>query len=177
MKIPNLFYLLMLCILLIASCRPDEEVFDPTPGTNSITATIDGKEFSVSGITVTANYSIVADQIHTLSIAGAKSSLDGTTEGIALAIVTADSSFIEEGETYQAAGVPRTGAGEYFFENNSADIRAYSSNTDVATITITKIDYTDKIVSGTFSFDGVDDDDPNTVYQVRDGVFTNVSFD
>jgi hypothetical protein len=57
------------------------------------------------------------------------------------------------------------------------DIKAVSDNTEMATITITDIDFDTKLVSGTFSFDGADDDDPNTIYEVRNGVFTDVSFE
>ncbi|MEZ4847299.1 MAG: hypothetical protein R3B93_01425 [Bacteroidia bacterium] len=48
-------------------------------------------------------------------------------------------------------------------------IKALSKNTEVATITITEIDYSKKTVSGTFSFDAYDEDDPGKIYEIRDG--------
>ena len=174
-QIPVLL-LTLIAILITSSCNLGE-VVDPQDGTNMISAKIDGGDFSVSGLLVSAEYSDINGMVHTLSIGGAKPPLNGVTEGIVLAIVSTDSSGIKAGETYTAVSTAKVGAGEYVFEDSSSDIKAYSENTDVATITVTKIDFTEKMVSGTFSFDAVDEDDPNKVYQIRDGKFEDVSFE
>ncbi|MEZ4685922.1 MAG: DUF6252 family protein [Bacteroidia bacterium] len=172
MKLKIAFSLLVLTALISTSCTPD--IVDPTGG--SLTATIDGESFSVNGILITATYGDVSEAIQTLSIGGAEPPFNGTTRGLALVVLSSDSTGINEGETYTATTLAKTAAGEYFLSNNSTDIRAYSNNTDVATITITSLDYDKKVVSGTFSFDGVDDDDPGVVYRVRNGEFKDVVF-
>lgn len=175
----HLLSLSLLIILALTACQsaksdidiPDEEA------TNSLSAKVNGENFSVSGILVTAQYSVTGQTIETLAIGGAEPPLNGTSRGIALAIVSIDGTGINVGDTYTANSTTKAAAGEYVFDNSSADIKAESENTDEVTITITEIDFDRKIVSGTFSFDGVDEDDPTTIYEVREGTFTEVSFE
>ena len=175
------FSITLLIITILFSCKSKEDILDDiTSDTNSITAKINGEDFSASGLTVTAEYSIPNAMVQTLGIVGAEIPINGVTRAIALAIVSTDATWIISGETYTATGSTKVGAGEYNIENSTTntDINAVSSNTDVATITITAIDYSTKLVSGTFSFDAIDEDDnSNTTYQVRDGEFNDVSFE
>jgi ferric-dicitrate binding protein FerR (iron transport regulator) len=46
-------------------------------------------------------------------------------------------------------------------------LEALFEDIEVATITMTEIDYAKKTVSGTFSFDAYDEDDPGKRYQIR----------
>ena len=179
MKSQTSIYLLLLIVWAISSCQPIEDIIDdPTnTGSQSISAKIDGEEFSVSGILITAEYSEINEMVQSLSIVGAKLPLNGVTEGVVFAVVSTDSSGINAGDTYTETSISKAGAGEYFFENSSLKIKALSKNTEVATITITEIDYSKKIVSGTFSFDAYDEDDPGKIYEIRDGEFKDVSFD
>ncbi|MEZ4847300.1 MAG: hypothetical protein R3B93_01430 [Bacteroidia bacterium] len=80
-----------------------------------------GKNSPVSGILVSAEYSDINEMVQSLSIGGVKPPLDGITEGLVLAVVSADSSGINPGETYTATSVSKAGAGEYVFENSSLE--------------------------------------------------------
>lgn len=171
--------ILIILIVIFSSCNKldEDEIIENSGAKQSISAKINGEDFSASGILVTAQYSNLNEMVHSLAIGGAELPFNGVTRAIALAIVSADSTEINQGEIYTAISNSKIGAGEYAYDNNSIDIKAVSENTDIATITITKIDYDKKLVSGTFSFDGSDEDDPGTIYQIRDGVFTDVSFE
>ena len=180
MKPSKIILILLLSIWIIQACQPVEEIIEETPNdtANVLSAKIDGVEFSVKGILVDAEYSRVNEMVQTLSIGGAKAPFNDVTEGLVLAVVSADSSGIFAGETYTSTSLTKVGGGEYVFDDNTIKIKAVSDDdTHLATITITAIDYTKKVVSGTFSFDAVDDNNPSKVYQVRDGVFTDVSFE
>ncbi len=173
-----IFALLLLLGLSFTSCVEIPDILDDPTQTGSITAKINGEDFSVSGLLVTANLTESTANIQTLAIGGAKLPLDGITRAIALAIVSTDGNGFQAGQTYTATSTTEAAAGEYSIDDgNAIDIKAVSENTDVATITLTDIDFTQKIVSGTFSFDGADKDDLNTIYEVRDGVFKDVSFE
>lgn len=162
-------------LLMIISCGPDG-IIEPLPGDAVLSATIDGEDFLVTGVVISANFSDINGGLHTLSIGGAKPLANGTTEGIALALISADSTEIKAGETYTAVSLSKRGSGEYFSGSGSSRISASSLETDVATLTITEIDSTKKTVSGSFSFDGIDKDDPGKVYEVRDGKFQDVPY-
>ncbi len=158
------------------SCEPIEDIKKEIEEGGEFTCKINGTEFSVSGLLVTAEYSEIQAGVTTLAIAAAKLPLDGITEGFALAAVSTDSTGIEAGDVFTATSIQKAGAGEYVLNGDNQDVKAVSSESKTATITITAIDYDAKLVSGTFSFDGIDEDDPNTVYEIRDGVFTDVEF-
>lgn len=168
----------ILPLLLLFSCQPTEPInMLPDPNAAEMRATINGESFLVTGVQVTATISEPGAGVRALAIGGATLPLSSLVKGIALALVSIDSTDFEAGETYLASSIEMTGAGEYVLDDDAGiDIKAVSSETGVATITLTAFDRTHKLVSGTFSFDGVDEDDPNTTYEVRDGSFTNVPF-
>lgn len=170
--------ILVITFVFLSACiKVEDPVIDVPEGTATFSAKINGETFSVSGVQVTAEYVSQNVMVQTLGIAAAELPVNGVTRAIALAIVSTDSSGINEGETYVATSTSKAGAGEYNYDNGTVDIKALSSITDVATITITKIDYNSKHVSGTFSFNGADDQTSSTIYIITDGVFTDVPFD
>lgn len=158
------------------SCEPIEDIKEEIEEGGEFSATINGENFTAKGILVTAEYVSAATGVTSLGIAAAKLPLDGVTKAFALAIVSIDSTGIEAGDVFTSVSVQKVGAGEYTVKSDTEDIKAVSSETKIATITITDFDLDNKLVSGTFSFDGIDEDDPNTVYEVRDGIFTDVEF-
>ncbi|MEM6343461.1 MAG: hypothetical protein AAF927_06255 [Bacteroidota bacterium] len=176
----NDFKLLYLCstiLLVFFSCRRGEIIEEFDYGPPSLTAKINGETFSVDSLLVSASYSIIDDRTQTLSISGAPPAFNGIVEGLALVLISADSTAFQTGENYIAGSLNKRGAGEYFVDNGTNRIDALSENTNIATLVITEIDYLEKLVSGTFSFDAFDEDDPDKIYQVREGEFKNVSFD
>lgn len=167
---------LLILAFVFSSCEEANEIIDAINDV-SFSAKIDGEDFSVSGLLATAELS-ENQGVTTIAIAAAALPIGGVTKGFALAIVSTDSTGIKTGDTFTAASLSKIGAGEYIEEDgNTLDIKALSSNTGVATITVTAIDFDTKLISGTFSFDGSDDDDPNKIYEIREGKFTDVSFE
>lgn len=180
MKKPILLLTTLLCTLFFLPSCIQVNIPDPDGllGDGSITADINGESFSASGILVTGELTESNASVQTLAIVGAELPLSGLTRGLVLAVVSTDGGGIIAGETYSATSSTLRAAGEYTLDDDAQiDVKAYSSNTDVASISITAIDFDQKLVSGTFSFDAVDEDDPNTVYEVRNGTFTDVSFE
>jgi hypothetical protein len=172
----SIIALLLSSILFISACIKIDDPEMPDTGTASLSAKINGETFSVSGVFVSAEYTAQNQMVQSIAVAGAESPINGVNRAIALAMVAVDSTQIQSGDTFVATSTSRVGAGEYTFDNGTTDIKAVSSNTDKATLTITNINYDTKLVSGTFSFEGSDDDDPGTTYQITDGVFTDVPF-
>ena len=171
-------FLILLLACAFMSCQKAEETFNPTPNTNSVTAKVDGEDFAVSGITVSGTYSINSDGWETLGIASGRTRSDGETDGISLTMISTDSTGIQVGDTYVATSLEIRGGCQYFLTDvNGETLEASSLETDVASITITEIDFATKVVSGTFTFEGADDDFPNVLVKVTEGEFKNVSFD
>lgn len=159
------------------SCEPIiEDIKEEIEEGGEFSATINGENFTAKGILVTAHYDSSATGVVTLGIGAAKLPLDGVTKAFALAAVSIDSTGIGAGDVFTSASVNKVGAGEYSVKSDTQDIKAVSAETKNATIMITAFDLTNKLVSGTFSFDGIDEDDPNTIYEVRDGIFTDIEF-
>ncbi|MEO0468929.1 MAG: DUF6252 family protein [Bacteroidota bacterium] len=158
-----------------SACIDVEEIIESEPG--SITATINGESFSVSGLLTDGELNIQGTNIESMAIGGATLPLSGVTEGIALAIVAADGMPLEAGKTYTVSSNTAVAGAEYVQEGANLDLKAIAQENGLGTITITKLDRTEKLVSGTFEFDGIDDDFPNMVYEVRDGKFTDIVFD
>ena len=73
---------------------------------------------------------------------------------------------IEEGFTYDLKeNIPNNVTGLYRFNFNSY----YTNNINTGKLTITKLDYINHIISGTFWFDVLDSN--NVVHEIRDGRF------
>jgi hypothetical protein len=158
----------------LASCEdPEDPSGTPSGDMARIAATIDGQPFTVTGILVTGEMPTGA-LVNTLAIGGSTLPLGGTTEGFALALVHTDGSAFAAGQSFDAAGSTAIAAGEYLLETPGLDIRAESGNTDQGVIVLSSYDPVQQLASGTFWFDGVDDDDPSITYEIRDGIFENV---
>lgn len=172
---PRLLLPLALSLLLACSDEPPDI---PLPGGDaSLSATINGTPFAVSGPLVTGELLGTAAGPRTLAIGGATLPLGGVTEGIALAFVHVDGSAFAAGQVHTGADTLYRGAGEWFRETTFLDVRALSAETGVATLTLTAFDTATGRASGSFSFDAVDPDDPGIVQEIRDGTFTNVPID
>ncbi|MEO1449157.1 MAG: DUF6252 family protein [Bacteroidota bacterium] len=171
------FALLISSLLACQPVDPGEITPEPDEEGGLLEALVNGVEFKVGGLLVSAEINDLANGIQTLTVGGANLPVNGEHDGIVLAVVSTDSTDIEAGEVYKASlQDPRVG-GEYVIErDNQDDLKAFSSETGVATITITALDRDKKLVSGTFSFDAVDPDFPDTVYEVREGKFTAVPY-
>lgn len=157
----------------LASCEDLDIPDDPTGSDARIAATIDGQPFTVTGILVTGEL-LEAGGVNTMAIGGATLPLGGTTEGFALALVHADGTAFAPGQAFTPSGTTAIAGCEYLLETGILDIRAESDNTGFGSITLTDYDAANGLASGTFEFDGVDDDDPGTVFEIRDGVFENI---
>lgn len=174
------FLILFASLLILSSCVTPliEDIPEKASGEGSLTAEVNDDDFSVTGLLVTAEATQANNSIFTFAIGAAELPIGGLSRSISLSVVSTDGSAIEAGETYTAASMMNASAGEYSFQDNTnVNIRALSSNTNVASVTITKIDMVAKRVSGTFSFDGADKNDPNIIYEVRNGEFTDVFFE
>lgn len=176
-RIRSIFILLFAAMPFFQSCNltGDDPIITGDEGT--LSCRIDGDLFSVSGILVSAELQYVGTEIQSLAIGGAEVPFGGVTRSIALALISADSSDIAVGDVYTATSSNKIAAAEYGYDDGVNDLSALSDNTDIALIRITKLDWSARTVSGTFQFEGVDDNDPGTVYSITDGEFTDIPFD
>src|SRR5690606_20116855 len=78
---------------------------------------------------------------------------------------------LEEGKTYQIKGSLNSNVRAFneYYGPNIQYINCGTNNEVGGTITITKLDYTNRIIAANFSYDCADD--KGTVYTVRDGWF------
>lgn len=163
------------CCLILFACEPVEQIIEEQEENGTFTAKVDGEVFSLSGVFVSAEYVKSNEMVQSLAIAAAKPPITGITTGIVLAVVATDSSEITGGDVFSATNPQKIAAGEYVLEDdNGTDIKAFSENTDIATITITKIDLANNLVSGTFVFDAIDEDEPGKTYMITEGIFTDI---
>lgn len=176
MKYSYLIFALASVLFLACQSVDPNEIIENTEG-GSLSATINGEAFSVSGVQVSAEYAANTDMVQTMAVGGASLPLDGITRGLVLAIVSTDGTGIQAGDVYSGQSVVKVASCEWTLEEDMSEgVNAVSNITEVATIAITAIDYDNNLVSGTFSFDGVDKDATSTIYEVRDGKFTDVPF-
>ncbi len=165
----------VLCCVTFSCEDPDDPTGTPDD-TARIAATVDGESYEVTGILVTGTL-IDGGSVNSLAVGGSTLPFGGITEGFALGLIHADGTAFAPGQTFETSSTTSVAACEYLLESFLDDIRAESENTGVGQITLTAFDTVNNVASGTFWFDGADDDDPATVYQIRDGVFENVPFD
>ena len=173
-------YPVFLTLILVLAGGCDNSIDDITlpPGNGgTLTAIIDGQSFSVSGLLVSAEYQEIGTTVSSLFVGGATLPLGSSTEALVLAMVRTDSTAISSGDVFVGSDMTRLAAGEYTLDAATVSVSALSANASFASMTVTSLDFTTGLVSGTFSFDAVDDNDPTKVYEVRDGVFTNIPLD
>lgn len=158
---------------IIEDLNDDMDNVDPgTPG--SITAKINGEDFSISGIFVTADLSDQSNG-YLLAIGGLKW-VNETYYGMTLAMISSDFSTLDVGDTFSGGNSEMFFAGGYSVEiDDEIEIQSSSELVSSASCTITKIDRENNLISGTFSFDAIDDSAEKT-YEVREGVFTDIEY-
>lgn len=153
----------------------DEPVAPGTPG--SVTCKIDGENFSASGVLATGVLTFTGD-FYAMAIGGVDF-FGQDTVGLALAMSGNNFATVMQGQVFTGEGdIINTplGAGEVNINQRPGkEIRAESLETKIATITITKLDQTNELVSGTFTFQGLDTDN-NTTIIVADGVFADIPY-
>lgn len=173
------------CLCFFTACGTDDEVNDiledigdnqTQNGIASIKASVNGNEFSASGVFVTSALSSLGNGSYSLAIGGARIN-NGINYGLVVGIVSTDFSRLSVGDTFVGDDSEALMIGYYTLDDNNAnDFRAESEMENNNTLTITKIYREAKLISGTFSYDAIDED-TNNVYEVRDGEFTDVLYD
>ncbi len=180
-----------LAVIMIFSILPgcdtedtEEEIDDLlNGGPGSVTATINGEEFVAEGRLVEARLNIDDDPLEFSLRIDAERDKDGFEEDIDLNLFGVDFDLLEVGDVFTGDA----GFGELNFSGNYGKIsRMQGDDTDIQTetepdvasnvCTITKLDRENRLVSGTFSFDAIDFFDGTGTYEVRDGVFTDLSY-
>jgi hypothetical protein len=153
---------------------PQEQVKTPAPGT--ITCKINGDAFSSSYPFTTGTLYESGTEFN-IAIGGVNASFTGS-KGIALGIYGASLADVRAGDVFTATSDPRErlAVGAVTISNANTDEDADSGETGKATITITKIDHTQKTISGTFAYEAKDPD-TGSVFIVTEGVFTAVQYD
>jgi len=163
-KVKILFVLPLLSILLAASCKKDDLPKATQTGANMMAAKVDGKAWQTKactsciggGTALSVNYD---DRIF-FGISG-----QNRDQNIVITLVI---------KSLKSTGVYEltTQTNNYVQFYNSKDIiKYYTSNTNKGTITITKLDLANKIISGTFDFTAEDENNPANTIKVTDGRF------
>lgn len=173
-------------MLVVFSCGTDEGTLidlvpdnDPVaPGTpGSVTCKVDGTDFSASGVLATGTLTFTGD-FYAMAIAGVDF-FGQDTVALALAMSGTDFANLMENEAFTGEGDivnSNLGAGEINIHRRpTIDDKASSLETEIANITITKLDRDNELFSGTFSFEGLDPD-TNTRIVVTEGVFTDIEY-
>ncbi len=167
---------------LLVSCSTNDNEMDPfkgilNPEKGSFSAKVNGQYFSTAYPFVTAE--IAGDiPFKALAIAGVRTNATDTT-GIVIAFFV-HTDFESIGDNQEFKGDNQLFnfhfTGEYIGNVHTATgIKASSTETDIASARITKIDTVNKTVSGTFSFTAKDPD-TDIIYQVTDGKFDGVEY-
>ena len=174
----------LVALLILSACGSDDATDllpdddDVAPGTpRSITCKIDGQDFSATVPFVTGALSLT-DDFYAIAFVGVDF-FGQDTISVAFAINGTDLATINNGDTFSGNGnlFQDFALGEVIVNNRpSVEQEASSSETDIATVTVTKIDTAKKLISGTFSFEALD---PNTqtTFLVTEGVFTDIEYD
>lgn len=162
------FLLLFLCLITI-SCKKDKLTKATQNGANTFSCLIDGNVYKP------CSHTIIGGPNDPPFWGGLSLS-----NGVAWASIGASCNNDPDWTISIQIG-NLTGAGEYSLSDfsNSAvytvygnDTRDYSSlNTGKGKITITKDDRANTILSGTFEFEGVDNDEPGKIVKVTSGRF------
>lgn len=176
--------ILLITVTLFAGCKKDEPV---TPVTTTPTTTNNQTQ------SFTINYELDGvphvSVIHSSSIISGQMSLggfDNTDASIATAVIlrvenpSVSSYSLGDTANYVTNNlnisllIPNAPgqAGSYFYSNMTGTILGNNN----AQITITELDYTNKIVSGTFNARVVYNYDTTEVHEITNGVFTDVPF-
>lgn len=170
--------LMTILVALICGCSDDDPGEDPFLDGNAgeITATVNGSNFRSIGISSTAFVDDfgLGEQI---VIGGIDvSNLDRLT-GVTIVFFTSDFSQLSVGDTFSGASMDMLMTAGYAIDLDGDDTLGAVAELVASTVgTITGIDRSNKLISGTFSFDAIDDD-TGDIYEVRNGVFTQIPYE
>ncbi len=154
---------------------PDNDQVNPgTPG--SITCKINGDDFSAVFPFTTGTLSN-ATGFFTLGVGGVDF-FENDSVGVVLAVTGSNFDNLEAGDVF--TGTPTNllelaVGGVVVRRGNVVEEDATSGETQIITITITKIDRSEELVSGTFSFQA-EDPDSGVNFTVSDGVFSDIEY-
>ena len=171
MKITPLLLLFLTCF---CSCKKDKLTKETQKGANTFSCLIDGEVYKPC-----SEPRIIGDPPYIPPLNGGLSVLGNGM--MATVSASCHKSQAWDKDVYIEIG-NFTGTGTYLlsdlsnrllysiYENNT--IREYSSlNTKSGRVIITKDDRTSKILSGTFEFEGVDNNDPGKIVKITSGRF------
>lgn len=155
-------------LTIITSCSSDDELKQlplTMSGSNSVEYTFNGKRMSSFDSDETkeiqCSFNINTTWIH---IKLGKNDIYST-------LTISANTLLEEGKTYQIKGMLNSNVQAYneYYGPNIPYVNCGTNNEIGGTITIAKLDYTNKIITGTFSYYCVGD--KGVIYTVRDGWF------
>lgn len=180
------FLSVLWCVFIISACSPDENSLDDIlddiedgqaqSATATISAKVNGNDFASSGVFVTSVLNSMGNGSYNLVIGAGRLS-NGVDEAIALGMVSTDFNTLSAGDTFAGGETESLMVDSYGLDDDGAnDFTASSEPLNTNIVTITSIDHDAKLISGTFSFDAIDDE-TEVVYEVREGVFTDIGFD
>ncbi|WP_430931300.1 hypothetical protein [Saccharicrinis sp. 156] len=174
-------------LFMLGSCDEEEgsleEFMTNEPGT--ITAKIDGENFKSAGVfPITVDLHIDEDyNQYDLQIEGERE-LNGFEERIIISLFGTDFSSIKAGDVFVGGADLNMGLkrfdGDFFrisrTEGDDTDIISDSEQGPASMATVTKIDFDNRLISGTFSFKSIDISDNTVSFQITDGVFTDIGY-
>ncbi len=173
-RIELMIFLGVITFACVSDDLDEADIFGSEEG--EITATINGSSFRSFGVSSTAFVEDFAggDQ---LVIGGIDiSDLDRLT-GVTVVFIIPDFSALSVGDTFSGSSMDMIMTGGYAIDINGDN--TIGATTELAasnTAAITAIDRNRKLVSGTFSYNAIDEDTKN-VYEVRNGVFTQIPYE
>ncbi|MEM6526365.1 MAG: hypothetical protein AAF693_21400 [Bacteroidota bacterium] len=154
--------------------EPEEITVDTNAG--EITATINGASFRSFGVSSTAFVEDfgLGDQ---LVIGGIDVSNLNRLNGVSIVLIMPDFSQLSAGNTFSGSSMDMLMTAGYAIDLGGDDpLGATAELVASTTGTITAIDRSNRLVSGTFSYDAIDED-TGDVYEVRNGVFTQIQYE
>jgi hypothetical protein len=184
MKRPRpLLWSIVILVFLSAGCKkstvqPRTELSKLPPATQTAQRTfgclVDGKAFVVKnrsilqGPDIQMNYEFTAGGYY-FSISGSNKNPDGSVTSVYL---HADSLAVSEGQTLKLIGTLPGQASARYAMLGSVFHQFYTSSASTGELTITKLDAVRGIISGTFNFDCVDEN--NQTVKITDGRFDTI---
>jgi len=163
--------------IFLSGCTKSETDKPDENSGGTLTATVNGNEFTSEGSNITATFIPVTDEIISLGMIAKQLSTTGNTEMIILAIVSGDGSGINQNDIYTSTSLTKNTACQYTLTSSSLIIKAHSDNTGIAEVKITHFDPEEKTISGTFNYDSSESEEPNVIYEIRNGKFTDIPFE
>lgn len=178
-------FTLLFAIALLFSCSEDvtDDFIADEPGT--MTAKIDGVNFKSEGFfPISVNLEIDDDtDIFDLQIDGEQEK-NGFEERITISIFGLDFTSLSSGDVFVGGADVLSGGkrmdGDYYkisrTEGDNTDFICDSEQIPASTAKVTKIDFTNRLISGTFSFKAIDISDSDNTFQITNGVFTDIEY-